>query len=231
MFIIYLLQLSVYSSGNRNITQVGNLFILYSNNKIRLIKFKYLLIICRYHDAIMRQKAISEAGSQQLLLDAYNLKTLLLRLHSVGASPSGSDSSSNRAPPSVYSKFVLGRASQIETVLKLVGTPSQMLIERFRIMWPEGKMEDLTAIMTLKGIRRSDQQALLDSQPALVGPLSANANQSSNTGGSSLGASLFSLDAAGGAAVMASSVRTLTQDISTSAITSLSAVGSLKWGK
>ena len=31
----------------------------------------------------MRQKRISESGSQQLLLDAYTIKTLLLQLHSL----------------------------------------------------------------------------------------------------------------------------------------------------
>lgn len=96
----------------------------------------------------MRQKAISEAGSQQLLLDTYNLKTLLMHLHGLGAG-----AGDVKAPPGVYTKFIVGRAAQIETVLKLVGTASEMLIERFRIMWPEGRMEDLTAIMTLKGLK------------------------------------------------------------------------------
>jgi len=40
-------------------------------------------ILQKYLDIILRQKRISETGSQQLLLDAYNIKTLLLHLHSL----------------------------------------------------------------------------------------------------------------------------------------------------
>ena len=36
----------------------------------------------------MRQKRISESGSQQLLLDAYTIKTLLLQLHSLDVNAS-----------------------------------------------------------------------------------------------------------------------------------------------
>jgi hypothetical protein len=39
----------------------------------------------RYRDGLMRQKRISESGTQQLLLDAYSIKTLLLQLHTVGS--------------------------------------------------------------------------------------------------------------------------------------------------
>ena len=37
----------------------------------------------------MRQKRISESGSQQLLLDAYTIKTLLLQLHSLDSNAPG----------------------------------------------------------------------------------------------------------------------------------------------
>ena len=35
-------------------------------------------------------------------------------------------------------------------VLKLIGTPIEMLVERFKIMWPDGEGSDLQKIMTLK---------------------------------------------------------------------------------
>jgi hypothetical protein len=202
----------------------------------------------------MRQKVISEAGSQQLLLDTYNLKTLLLHMHSLGEGAAGTGGKSTPAPV-VYSKFVLARASQIETVLKLVGTPPEVLVERFRIMWPEGRLEDLGAVMTLKGMRRQDQQALMDAQAALLAPLAQMTASAPNPLGSaatpsahsasfsaSSSSSSYYLDpVAGGAAVagsavasaslaVASSVRNLTVDLSTSALTGLSAVGNLKWG-
>lgn len=176
----------------------------------------------------MRQRVISEAGSQQLLLDAYNLKTLLLHLHGLGAG-----ASEVRSIPGMYSKFIVSRASQIETVLKLVGTPAEMLVERFRIMWPEGRMEDLLAVMTLKGMRKQDQQALLDGQSTLVAslksPIGGAGGGTSNIQSASMlsASSLFSLDTSQ-INTAAASVGRLTQDISVSAMTSL---GNLKWGK
>lgn len=35
-------------------------------------------------------------------------------------------------------------------MLKLIGTPIEMLVERFKIMWPDGEGSDLQKIMTLK---------------------------------------------------------------------------------
>lgn len=194
----------------------------------------------RYHDTIMRQKIISEAGSQQLLLDTYNLKTLLMHLHGLGAG-----AGDVKTPPSVYTKFIVGRAAQIETVLKLVGTAGEMLIERFRIMWPEGRMDDLVAIMTLKGMKKQDQQALLDAQSSLVTPLMSGAS-SAPAGGqtaapTSQSSSYFSLEPSGGGAAMAAggaavasaslAVASSVTQMTSSAMTSLSAVSSnLKWG-
>ena len=46
------------------------------------------------------------------------------------------------------------RVSHIETVLKLVGTSEDLLVERFRIMWPEGGAAELASILALKvGLR------------------------------------------------------------------------------
>ena len=203
---------------------------------IYLCVYSYLSYTClyRYHDIIIRQKSISEAGSQQLLLDTYSLKTLLLHLHSLGAQ--GGNRTHNPIP-TIYSKFVNTRATQVETVLKLIGTPSSMLIERFRIMWPEGSMDDLSGIMTLKGIRKQEQQILLDSQPALVAAIPIpTVPSTSSTGGvggtntAAVGAISSSQSAVAsaslGALAVASSMGKLTQDLSTS----LSAVGNLKWG-
>jgi hypothetical protein len=152
-----------------------------------------LLYNYRFHDIITRQKVICEAGSQQLLLDTYNLKTLLLHLHTihtdgkpVGASIASPGGKAHQ-PPAVYSKFVLSKAAQIETILKLVGTPSDMIIERFRIMWPEGRLDDLTSVMTLKGLKKAEQQTLLDSQAGVLAALSAKPAPAASSSNSSSG--------------------------------------------
>ncbi|KAJ0409715.1 hypothetical protein ATCC90586_003223 [Pythium insidiosum] len=52
--------------------------------------------------------------------------------------------------------------SKVESVLKLIGTPNEMLVESFKIMWPDGNAEDFQNIMNVKGIKKSEQGAFLD---------------------------------------------------------------------
>ncbi|CAM9907786.1 unnamed protein product [Scytosiphon promiscuus] len=106
---------------------------------------------------ILRQRRVNEMGTQQLLLDVYNLKTLMLKVPSLGLDPL-----QTTPIPASYTKYVTKHMSKIEMVLKLVGTPQAMLVERFQIMWPDGSSSDLQAIMTLKGMRKADQQVILE---------------------------------------------------------------------
>ena len=127
-------------------------------------------------EIIFRQKRISETGAQQMLLDMYNIKTQLLNLHSFG-----SDDNSYRQSgiPAMYEKLITTRFARIEVVLKLVGTPEDeaILVERFRIMWPEGQASDLEKIMALKGVgnkSRAYAQNILESFDSTSGALGAS---------------------------------------------------------
>lgn len=89
-----------------------------------------------YLNSIVRLKRINEMGTQQLLLDVYNLKTLMLQLPVIGV-PQGPE-----GPPPIpagYTKYVTKQMAKIDTVLKLVLTSVDMLAERFKIMWPDGE--------------------------------------------------------------------------------------------
>jgi len=130
-------------------------------------------VLQRYLDVILRQKRIAEVGSQQLLLDLYNLKTLLLHLQHLGnttdsatrgssASAAASAAAAAAAVPAVYTKLIVARTTHIETVLKLVSTAEEMLVERFRIMWPDGTPADLASVMALKGVSKKDQGPILE---------------------------------------------------------------------
>lgn len=48
--------------------------------------------------------------------------------------------------PMSYRKYVEKHMTKIEKVLKLVGTPAVMLVERFRIMWMDGGMKELQMV-------------------------------------------------------------------------------------
>ncbi len=193
--------------------------------------------VCRsYLDAILKQKKISEMATQQLLLDTYNVKTLLLQLHQLNPD---STNRTGPAPSGMYVKFVNAKVAHIEMVLKLVGTPEDMLLERFRIMWPEGSASDLQLLMALKATKKQDQQVILEmfglsGKPGSSGK-SASLSTATSTTNSPLpttansaasGYSAASAAASASAAAMASSMKSLTQDLSSSA---RNAVGNLKW--
>ena len=103
-------------------------------------------------------------ATQQLLLDTYNMKAVLTQLPQLVAPSSDSHghASSIKAPPAMYLKLVNNKIAHIEMILKLVGTPEDMLLERFRIMWPDGQPSDLQLLMSLKGTKRNDQQVILE---------------------------------------------------------------------
>ena len=121
-----------------------------------------------FYNTITRQKRISESGTQQLLLDVYNLKTLLLKLPVLevtdARSPTGSPNKqvSSTIAPAMYTKMVTKQFQRIEILLKLVGTPADLLIDVFAVQWQGGSALDLQTVMTLKGMKRNDQATLLE---------------------------------------------------------------------
>lgn len=110
-------------------------------------------------------------------------------------------------------------------ILKLVGTPEEMLLERFRIMWPEGQSADLQMLMALKGTKRNDQQVILEMLGLSAAGKMINKTATMIANASSTTSSSFASTSAASAAAF-SSMKNLTHDISSSA---RNAVGNLKW--
>lgn len=137
-----------------------------------------------YFRTLVGLKRISEAGTQQLLLDVYSIKTLLLKLPVMEAEKKtalGSGGASSRhhhgnaanlsggstIAPAMYTKMVNKEFRKLEVMLKLVGSPKEMLVEMFRAQWDcsmdtASMASDFTMIMTLKGIPRTDHPAMLE---------------------------------------------------------------------
>ena len=134
-------------------------------------------MLARYLDVIMKQKKISEVGTQQLLLDTYNVKTLLLQLEHIGIE------GDRVAPSFMFGKLVNARTSHIEIVLKLIATPEEMLLERFKIMWPEGQVCDLQAVMNLKDMKRAEQQRCMEAFGGNIGISGSGATSSYTASG------------------------------------------------
>lgn len=183
-------------------------------------------------DTILRQKRISDVGAQQLLLDTYNVKSMLLHLHHSGAASSSSggepQAGSSASIPAMYLKLVTSRMSHIEMILKMMGLPDDLVVDRFRTLWQDGTVADLQNVLSLRGLKRPDQQQpFIDHFNASSTGASGSAGDASRRppvsgGGYGAGSSQPSYGSSSSSSSstvtsMASSMRSLTQDISFSA--------------
>lgn len=117
----------------------------------------------RILQTVMKCRKVNQVATQQLLLDVYALKTLFLQLPVLHTSDSlSSSAASSLLIPARYTKFVTNEMAKVESVLKLLGTPNEMLVESFKIMWPDGNADDFQSIMNMKGLKKSEQQAYLE---------------------------------------------------------------------
>ena len=95
-----------------------------------------LALMNSYLDVIWKQKRVTDESTQQLLLDTYNIKALMLQLPHLAwnSTESPHQLAAGSKPPPVspmYSKLVNSKVSHIEMVLKLISTPEEMLLVLF----------------------------------------------------------------------------------------------------
>ena len=83
----------------------------------------------KFLQVVLKCKRINEMGTQQLLLDTYGLKTMTLQLPVMGMPDN------TTVVPARYTKLVTNELSRIETALKLIGTPNDMLVQSFNDIW------------------------------------------------------------------------------------------------
>lgn len=124
-----------------------------------------LMFSSQYYEALLKLKRISEPGTQQLQLDVYNLKSLFLKLPVLeDSSAIGKKTITSGASiaPAMYTKTVQKHFGRMETILKLVGTPNDLLCDNFKVQWPEGTTADFQIVMNLKGMKRPEQVAMLE---------------------------------------------------------------------
>lgn len=107
----------------------------------------------RFHLNIYKCKHISETGAQQMLLDTHAVKTILLEVPSIGGQ--------NAASPG-YTKFVGREMGKAEALLKVILSPMESVADTYRALLPEGTAADFQRILDLKGLKKVEQQNLLD---------------------------------------------------------------------
>ncbi|KAK9184731.1 hypothetical protein WN943_025082 [Citrus x changshan-huyou] len=107
----------------------------------------------RFYANIFKCKHISETGAQQMLLDTQAVKTILLDIPSLGRQTSNAAS---------YTKFVSREMSKAEALLKVILSPVDSVADTYRALLPEGTPMEFQRILELKGLKKADQQTILD---------------------------------------------------------------------
>ncbi|EFX86362.1 hypothetical protein DAPPUDRAFT_313250 [Daphnia pulex] len=112
----------------------------------------------RFVQQLYKCKPVGVVGAEQLLLDTHMLKTALLDLPSVG-------SQVTRKPPASYSKMVVKGMTRAEMILKVVMDASDTnakYVAHYMRLLPESDPSEFQKILDMKGVRRSEQQLLVD---------------------------------------------------------------------
>ncbi|KAG6469347.1 hypothetical protein ZIOFF_074061 [Zingiber officinale] len=114
-----------------------------------------------YHN-IFKCKQISETGAQQMLLDTQAVKTILMEIPALGKQGNIIISIQQTAVAASYSKFVGREMSKAEALLKVILSPIDSVGNTYRALLPEGTPAEFQRILDLKGLKKADQQGILD---------------------------------------------------------------------
>nr|XP_054749550.1 vacuolar protein sorting-associated protein 53 homolog [Lytechinus pictus] len=114
--------------------------------------------IPRFISHIYKCKPISTVGAEQLLLDTHSLKTVLLDLPSIG-------SQVTRKAPASYTKIVVKGMTKAEMILKVVMSPQdpvEAFVDNYIKLIADTDTSNFQKLLEMKGLKRSDQNAMLD---------------------------------------------------------------------
>uniref|UniRef100_A0A8C5LWQ7 Vacuolar protein sorting-associated protein 53 homolog n=1 Tax=Leptobrachium leishanense TaxID=445787 RepID=A0A8C5LWQ7_9ANUR len=114
--------------------------------------------IPKFINHLFKCKPTSMVGAEQLLLDTHSLKTVLLDLPSIG-------SQVVRKAPASYTKIVVKCMTRAEMILKVVMAPhepSVVFVDNYIKLLTDCNTETLQKILEMKGLKRSEQNAMLE---------------------------------------------------------------------
>jgi len=132
-----------------SIPRLGSLL---DQNNFRFMCDKFTAsFIPRYRASIFKLRALSDSGTQQLLLDAQAIRTLLLDLPSLG----------NHSLPPSYSRTVQLEMSKAENLLKVLLSPADAILSNFLALMPVTAAKEMPQILELKGLSKQEQQEVL----------------------------------------------------------------------
>ncbi|XP_022255798.1 vacuolar protein sorting-associated protein 53 homolog [Limulus polyphemus] len=151
-------------------------------------KSTYRFFVCfstfipKFNNHLFKCKPISAVGAEQLLLDTHMLKTVLLDLPTLG-------SQMVKKAPASYTKIVVKGMTKAEMILKVVMSPhepNESFVENYIKLLPESDLSEFQKVLDMKGLRRSELNALMDIfRSGLPNSTVTHITSSSNTAGAS----------------------------------------------
>lgn len=114
---------------------------------------------------VFKCKNVGTVAGEQLLLDMQMVRMLLHELPSIG-------SATAKAPPASYTRFVDNRMAKTEMILKIVMAPhepAQLYVEDYlKLVGEEEGISALQKILDMKGLKKAEQQPILEAYKALA---------------------------------------------------------------
>ena len=129
------------------------------------VRHDYFLFFCEKlagsiapgtYGAVFRCKKFTDTGAQQLLLDVHALKTILCELPRAGVL--GKDEKPP-AVPSSYARMVGREMAKVESLVKVILSPTEGLGDTFRALVPGGSGAEFRKVCELKGMARKEAEA------------------------------------------------------------------------
>ncbi|GAA6008665.1 Vps53p [Rhodotorula paludigena] len=115
------------------------------------------LVLAKFTQTIVKARPITQTGAEQILLDLQGLKHCLMHLVIAPG---------DTAPiPTSYSRYVTRNVQNIDTLLKVIMSPEdppEDFVKHYLLLVPCQSFSDFQKVLELKGVRRADQNQLLD---------------------------------------------------------------------
>lgn len=118
------------------------------------------LVLARFMFTIVKLKPVTSVAAQQMMTDLTEIRMSLLELPRYSLSEEGSTSAA-----SSYNRYVSKGVGRIETLLKLIAAPddpSDALVDLYLRLVGDRSFSNFQKILDLKGIRKAEQNTLMD---------------------------------------------------------------------
>lgn len=117
------------------------------------------VLTAKFTNAIVRLKPISKTTAEQLMIDLYEVRTMLLAL------PQFSPSETASASGTSYSRYLDRTISRIESLLRIVVVPATdhaEFIDEYARLIGDRSFSNFQKVLELKGLRRGEMNDLIE---------------------------------------------------------------------